>query len=229
MKKAIIIIGISLSCISGYGQSAQYVLLKIEAETNIRLLPKYGDVKKSEYLAKIDSDFIKEVLKTYVTGRKGSEHYVGVGFDYLAKGDPKTAMYRFNQAWLLDPSNENVFWGFGGMYFNFQDYENALKQYDEGLRLNPNSSNILTDKATVFMTRYNENRDEGYLNRAIEIFRRSYDIDPKNQNTLFKMSVCYYLKSDCGNAVKYYKECMLLGGRPVSREFAREISKGCKL
>src|ERR1019366_9032346 len=89
--------------------------------------------------------------------RKASEILIRLGFNYLYKGDLKTSMFRFNQAWLLDPENENVYWGFGAIYFTFNDFQNALKQYDEGLKLNPNSSNIITDKATVYKSKFETN------------------------------------------------------------------------
>lgn len=134
------------------------------------------------------------------TNLKASELLVKRGFDYLYKKDFKTAMFRFNQAWLLDPKNENAFWGFGAIYFSLGDFESGMIQFEEGLKLNRNSSNILTDKATVYMTKYMSSKNEKDFNLALNLFKKSYSIDPKNQNTLFKISACYFVKKDCGNA-----------------------------
>ncbi|MDB5014790.1 MAG: hypothetical protein JWQ25_2992, partial [Daejeonella sp.] len=90
------------------------------------------------------------------------------------------------------------------------------------------SSNLLTDKATVYMTRYmNGNNDKDY-NLALTLFKKSYAIDPKNQNTLFKISACYFIKKDCDNAWKYYNECKKLGGQPITKEYTDALTQGCK-
>lgn len=137
-------------------------------------------------------------------------------------------MYCFNQAWLLDPKNENVFWGFGAVYFSFRDVNKALKQYDEGLRINPKSSNILTDKATIFMDRYMNTHKELDMATPLKLFQQSLAIDARNQNTLFKLSVCHFLKQNCGNAWKYYDACKKLGGQPITEEYTAALKKQCR-
>ncbi len=129
-----------------FGQQTSYTSWKEEAKSNIRLLPRYGNVPKTKEQRQADEEQIKSYLEKEGTHRKASELLIRLGYDYLYNGDIKTAMYRFNQAWLLDPKNDNVYWGFGAVYFMFQDYEAAMKQYDEGLKLNPKNSNILTEE-----------------------------------------------------------------------------------
>jgi tetratricopeptide (TPR) repeat protein len=227
MKYIIVIIFILISFLS-FGQQMTYVEWKIEAQKNIRLQPKYGNVQKTDGQKKADKDLIADYLAQAGTHYKASELLIKLGFDYLYKGDLKTAMYRFNQAWLLDPTNENVFWGFGAVYFTFQDFKTALKQYNDGLTLNPKSSNILTDKASVYMANYNIDQNAKDLDNAINLFKSSLDIDNKNQNTLFKISSCYYFKKDCKNALLYYNKCMKLGGKPVTQEYTDAIRQLCK-
>jgi len=175
-----------------FGQQINYSTWKEEAKTEIRLLPKYGNVTKTKEQKEADQELIKSYLAQEGTYRKASELLVKRGFDYIYKNDLKTAMFRFNQAWLLDKKNENVFWGYGAIYFSFGDFESAMKQYEEGLKLNTNSSNILTDIATVYMTRYMNSNNEKDCDLALSNFKKSYSIDPQNQNTLIKMSVCYF-------------------------------------
>jgi Tfp pilus assembly protein PilF len=174
------------------GQNMSYSEWKKEAKEDIRLFPKYGEVPKTKEQKLADQELIDDYVKQEGSRMKAFELLVRLGFNYLYKGDLKTAMYRFNQAWILEPENANCFWGFGAIYFTFGDYENALKQYDEGLKVDANSSGILTDKATIFMTKYMNNHIENDYNEALTLFRKSYSISPKNQNTLFKLSVCYF-------------------------------------
>ncbi|WP_288883842.1 tetratricopeptide repeat protein [Pedobacter panaciterrae] len=210
------------------GKAISYEDWKKEAKTNIRLIPKFGNAVKSESQKKADQQLIDNYLKQQGSHHKASELIIKLGFDYLYKGDTKTAMYRFNQAWLLEPKNENVFWGFSAVYFTLGDHEKAMEQLNEGLSLNPNSSNLLTDKATIYYAKFPVSNDQKDLSAAIDLLNQSYKIDAKNQNTLFKLSVVYFMKQDCQNALRYYNECKTLGGRPITKEYTEAIQKQCR-
>ena len=204
-------------------QKMSYDEWRKEANDNIRLHPKYNNAEKSKGQLKADQQLIKESLETHSTLEKASEYYVSRGFDYLYAGDLKLAMYRFNQAWLLNPKNENAFWGFGGVYFTYGDFEKALTQYEEGLKINPKSSNLLTDKASVYLGKYDSSQDLSDINQAIELFKTSLAVDSKNQNTLYKISICYFIKEDCKNALIYYDDCQNL----AENQFLKNIQTNC--
>jgi Tfp pilus assembly protein PilF len=208
-------------------QQMSYNEWKEQAKTEIRLLPEYGHVTKTKGQIAADNELIRAELQQEGTHRKASDQLISVGFDYLYRGDLKTAMYRFNQAWLLDPKNENDYWGFASIYFSFNDYEEALNQLEKGLAINPNSANILTDKATIYTAFYHTKHNPEYLDKAISIFNRSYKIDPLNQNTLFKLSVAYFYKKDCLNAWKFHDECKKLGGKPITQDYTNALMKMC--
>lgn len=212
---------------SSFAQQISYEQWKEESKTEIRLVPEYGRVTKTQGQTAADQQLIKEELKQEGTHRKASEHLIRLGFSYMYKGDIKTAMYRFNQAWLLDPQNANVYWGYGAIYFAFEDTDEALKQYNKGLIIDPNSSNILTDEATIYMSLFANKAERDYLDKAIALFSKSYDIDPSNQNTSFKLSAAYYYKEDCVNAQKFYNACMKLGGQPITQEYTDALKKMC--
>ena len=208
-------------------QQLTYQQFQDDAKTQINLQPEYGNVKKTNGELQEDKEFIGFSLKNDTTPRKASEHLVRLGFTHLYQGDIETAMRRFNQAWLLDPTNENAYWGYGAIYFTFNDSKSALEQYEKGLKINPKSSNILTDKATVYMILFENGKDIVNLDKAILIFGQSYNIDPLNQNTLFKLSVCYYFKSDCKNALRYYNECKNLGGKNMGDDYVKALMEKC--
>ena len=225
--KYLIVVFLTLLSLSSVAQQLNYEEWQKESKNEIRLIPEYGNAPKSKEQQQADQEFIATALKEDGSYRKASDHLVNLGFSYLYKGDIKTAMYRFNQAWLLDHKNENAFWGFASIYFTFNDYNEALKQEEKGLLINPNSSNILTDKATIYTGLYMTKHNIDYLNKAIEIFNKSYRIDQVNQNTLFKLSVAYFYKSDCSNAWKFYDECMKLGGKPIPQGYTEALKKQC--
>jgi tetratricopeptide (TPR) repeat protein len=225
--KYILTILILLLSASGFAQQMSYDDWKKEAQLEINLQPEYGNVRKSQGQLDEDKAFVDLVLKQDTTHRKGSDHLVQLGFTYLSRGDMVTAMKRFNQAWLLDPKNENAYWGYGAVYGSFNDYDMAIIQYDKGLAINPASSVILTDKATLYSIQFQHDQDKGKLNTAIDLLKKSYAIDAKNVNTTYKMSICYFLAKDCTNAWKFYNECQKLGGQPIAENYTNALKNGC--
>lgn len=203
-----------------------------ESITNKRLIPKYGYQEKSENEKNADIDFIKTALAKDTSNRDASNRLIQLGFAYVYK-DLKTAMYRFNQAYLLDSTNTDIYWGFGGVYMTLGDFENAKKQYLIGLSIDSNNTHLLTDYGTYFMIQYFElektskNDALTNLDSAISNLMKSYSINPLDENTTYKLSVCFWYKNDCKKALKYHDECKLLGGKPINANYTKDLLEKC--
>lgn len=139
------IILFSISCSS----TTPYEQWKAHAKNNIRLLPKYSGVVKSKEYIEADQRFMKEVTEQFGTKERASYVYSRWGLDYARKGDLKTAMYRLNQAWLLDPKNPEIYHGFGNILAQLGAFKEALSQYDEGLNLAPENEEMKTERAAI--------------------------------------------------------------------------------
>ena len=233
MKSILTLLITTLLTLTAFGQSMTSAQWEEEEKNNIRLLPKYGLVEKTEAQKKSDQEFIETVLKRDSSNKKASDNLISLGFHYLYR-DLKTAMYRFNQAYLLDSTNTDIYWGFGAVYMMLGEYKKAEKQYLEGLALDPDNTHLLTDYGTYFMTQFNElrpiNPKEALTNleTAISYLIKSYNLDPANPNTTFKLSVCYWFKNDCENAWKYYTICEQYGGQPITKDYTDDLIKKCK-
>lgn len=215
-----------------------------ESKTNKRLLPRYGHLPKTQKEIKSDSDYIKQMmaLPQFKTRREASNHLIGLGFQYYYRSDFKTAMYRFNQAYLLDSTNTDIFWGYGAIYMAFGQYELAKIQYLNGLSIDSINTHLLTDLATYFMEQYYlmaqmpkndmvkdpKLEAKRFMDSALLYLTKSYLLDTKDVNTTYKLSICYWNIEDCNNAWKYYDLTVALGGRPITEEYTRDLKKRCK-
>ena len=151
-------------------------------------------------------------------------------------------MYRFNQAYLLDSNNTDIYWGYGAVYMSLDRYATAQEQYLEGLQLDATNTHLLTDYGTYFMGQYfamietptseaivnSKQQADSYLDSALNYMNKSFQLDPKDQNTAYKLSTTYYYKGDCSNAWKYFDDCKKLGGRPITEEYTKDLKKKCK-
>ncbi len=235
MKMTITIILI-LFTITTFGQQISTKDWEEQSKTDVRLLPKYGNVQKTEEQKQSDEDLINNTMKQeQFKGDRtaASNHLIKIGFNYLYRGDIKTAMYRFNQAYLLDTLNAEIYWGYGAIYMMLGNYEKVKQQYEQGLSISPKNSHLLTDYGTYYMAQYYgiQPKDEKIaainLESAIKYITESYAIDSKDQNTIYKLSICYWLKGECDKAWKYYDECKSLGGQPITEDYTQDLKKKC--
>ncbi|MBX2984008.1 MAG: tetratricopeptide repeat protein [Flavobacteriales bacterium] len=223
---------ITVLAVPAFGQQMTLEQWDAEAKENIRLLPKYGHTEKTGSQKQSDEEFITSALEKDSTHRKASDHMISLGFQYLYR-DVKTAMYRFNQAYLLDSTNTDIYWGYGAVYMALGDYERAQEQYTEGLFLDPENAHLLTDYGTYFLAQYyglqpiDQQLASANLDSAIAYMSRSYQLEPSYQSTSFKLSICYWNRSDCESAWKYYDICKAFGGQPITEDYTDDLEGTC--
>ena len=90
-----------------------FILMSIstKAEVESKYLPMFGGEDRTRNSD--DMQFIYEATLTFNNRRDASEGYVERGFDLYSENKFDKSIARFNQAWLLNPNNPNVYLGFG--------------------------------------------------------------------------------------------------------------------
>jgi len=75
------------------------------------LCPMYGGIEKTDEMIAADEAFIAKTEEMGLSHREGAEISIALGWKYFLRGDPNTGMSRFNQAWILDPENGDIYHG----------------------------------------------------------------------------------------------------------------------
>lgn len=208
-----------------------------EAGTNIRLLPAYGYVSKTPEMIRADDEFIRRTMerqKFEGSRRKASEEMVSIGFRYLNENNVKVAMYRFNQAFLLDSTNSNLYRGFGAVYVYLQLYEKALAQYEKGIQQQADNPLLWRDYGRCFLQQaitsgHVRVNDLQYINRAIEYLQKSASLNAKDAETWAQLAMSYILKQDCNKAkemITAYKQHSTIA---LPEPIVRELNRNCPL
>lgn len=216
-----------------YAQQPSFKSWQMEAKKNIRMLPEYGTTEKTKEQIDADTIFVSSIVDNGKSKSEGAQEMIRIGFDYLYKGDLKTAMYRFNQAYLLNPKNSGIHWGYGTVFSAMGAYNEARSEYEKGLKLEPESAPILTEYATTYLGEYYTDVRSNYkhaqknLKLAEEKLLTSYAIDPNYINTAYKLSIVYLNSQDCRNAKKYLQATRALGGQPITKQYLSDFNKQC--
>jgi Flp pilus assembly protein TadD len=232
MRYLILLLSISFS-LGAYAQQPTLKTWKAEAKKDIRLLPEFGGLEKTKDEIAADTRFINSIAEGGESKSAAAHEMIRIGFNYLYKGDLKTAMHRFNQAYLLNPKNSGIYAGYGAVYSALGAYEEARIEYNKGLKIEPESAPILTDYATTYLGEYYANVRSNYkraqksLKMAKKKLLASYAADPEYINTAYKLSIVYLNSQDCSNAKKYLRATRELGGQPITKDYLTDFNQRC--
>lgn len=200
------------------------------------LQPEYGNIQKTEKQKESDEIFVKELLAEYNGDKKlASEKMVELGFQYLyEKRDLETAMRRFNQAFLVNPKNADLYYGFGTVYFNLGAMDEARKQYDKGLKIDPKHFEILTDYGTTYLGEYYNDPNPGNeqsqsrLDLGLKKLKESFQVNPNYASTTYKLSILYLLQNDCVNSEKFLDLTKVNNSGLISKSYLNEFNFKCR-
>ena len=102
--------------------------------------------------------------------------------------------------------------------FNARDYDRAIANYNEAVRLDPKSANAFRGRGKAY-------RDKGDHSRAIADFNEAIRLDPKSALAFMDRGDSYTNKGDNDRAIADYNEAI----RTRSQEFARSQRPGRRL
>lgn len=173
----------------------------VKQETRIDEVPMYGGMGRARTPEQkaADEKFILGVTQHYGSRQKAGRVWVEQGFRFQKQDNLAMAMRRFNQAWLLDPVNAEVYAGFATVLHDQGKNCEAMKMSDKALTLNPPTfQGIYTDSASVAIlcavndkTLSPEAVNE-LLNRSEALFKKAEEIEPDKRYLYSSWATAYY-------------------------------------
>lgn len=193
--------------------------------TRIDEVPMYGGMDRSTVpeLKAADEKLISETSSHYGNREKAAEAFVEQGFRFYSQDNLGMAMRRFNQAWLLDPGNPQVHWGFGSI-LNDQDkmceamshFEMALStgRYFSGLY--PDAGRVITLCGVQDKGLSTDNRQKLY-DRADVLYGEAAQQDNNKGYVYSSWASAYYWREDYGRSWVMVKKAREAGGQIPSQ------------
>ena len=135
-----------------------------------------GDFKKAKEL------ITEEIEK----GCSNSDIYRIYGQILSEEGDQEEGINQLIEALKWNPNNTNALLMMGNIYASFKkDIDTAEIFYRKVIELEPNNYIALNNIAGLIAK-------EGDLNKTLEYFQKSYQLNPKYPNTLYGMALTYF-------------------------------------
>lgn len=152
-----------------------------------------------------------------------SKHAAKRGWKAFYEGDLDTAMKRFNQAWMFDRENPEVYWGFGLVMGQRASQGEPKKNLEESIRflkmaVNRDKQNgrLLGDLAFSYTLLGHYQKSDGQggnenFEKARELFPAAFKLDSEYPSTVANWSVFYFYTQDYKAAKKKAEEATKMG------------------
>lgn len=198
---------------------------KQDCPEKTNLLPMYGRLKKCDEQLKIDKEFLADCDKIFKDRNEATRHHIDKGWEYFYKNDLDTAMMRFNQAWLLDSTNADIYWGFGNILGKQNKFKESIPYFDKSLKLNPENSKVWLCAATSYGQLFFQSKNIALLNKAINNLKISVSLDSTNIEAYAQLTACYSFFVQKDSARKYLNITDKLGAKAINPELRRLLEE----
>ncbi|MBK9148686.1 MAG: hypothetical protein IPM12_12830 [Flavobacteriales bacterium] len=203
------------------------------AMADMRMAPRYGDREKSAAQRSTDAEFVRSVLAVDPVPRSASDRLIQHGSSLLAGGDMVQSMMRFNQAWLVDSTNADSYWGFGNYFLALDRPAVALQWFKRGAELDPTHVRSLLGLAVAalaeqYATRAgNPAHADELVSAALTVLLRAEELAPNDPAIVYRLAVCHMIRGECEQARKQHQRCLGLPGYTVDPGFEEQLRAKC--
>lgn len=202
------------------------ISLRAEGQIPIDQVPMYGGMDRSAIpeLKAGDEKLIADTTSQFGTRQKASAAFVNNGFAYYHRDDLANAMRRFNQAWLLDPSNPEVFAGFGSVLHDQGKNCEAMQMMEKALALNPPTFQGMYPDAARMITLCAVS-DKGLtaeakiklFERSESLYKKAEEIEPNKAYLYGSWATAYYWRGQYPEAWAMVAKERAAGGKPPEK------------
>ena len=189
----------------------------------------YGEADKTEAQIKCDEKFIIEQVELHDTPQKACDEVLKIAWHFYYDGDHKTAIKRFNQAWLLNKENPGVYWGFGAVLNQQGEFEQATKMGERALELAPINPDIMADLAFSYGNKARhtspfkgKERNASFI-KSYELFEKSVTLAPDRSMTYYQWAIVLYYDKEYEESWKMV-DVAKEHGHEIHAEFLKRLS-----
>ncbi len=176
-----------------------------------------------------DEEQAAEAVKAFGSPAAAAQARVEQGYRLFREGQPGLAMRQFNQAWLLNPDNAEVYAGFAAVLENQRKVCQAMSMMDRAISLNPPAfRGIYADAGRIAARCAAEDKTlppEARIaatTRSDEWYRKGEAVEPDKGYLYASWATAYYWRGQYAEAWAMVHKSRAAGGSPDA-QFVRML------
>jgi Tfp pilus assembly protein PilF len=195
-------------------------------------LPMYGGLDRNSdpSLRAADEKLIADTTRHYGSREKAGAAFVGNGFAFYGRDDVANAMRRFNQAWLLDPNNPEVYFGFAVVLHDKGKNCEAATQFERAASFGRYVQGMAPDAARVMVLcaiadkSLSEEARSALFARSDALYAEALNNEPNKGYVHASMASALYWRGKYAEAWAAVKFARANGGR-LPEQFLRLLQE----
>ena len=189
-------------------------------------IPMYGqpEIERPENLKKADEEFIKKASSGFGSREEASKAWWAQGERFMNEGNLDYAMRRYNQSWLLDPTNYQPYWGFARVALEEDKLDDSIKYLEKAELLVDDPYQkvaLLSDLGTVYT--YKGLTDPSYFQKANLKFTESTTLDPSYPDSWKRWAYSLAEQGNYSEAWEKVKKAEGLNAQPFPSSFISNL------
>jgi len=219
----------SLLCLAGVALAASALAAPAAAPEPDNSIPFFGGVNKTPAQQEHDRQTVAEAVRRAGSKENAIAVVMQSGWTKLKSGDAETAIKYFNLAWLIEPKNPDVLWGFGAALNQQRKFEPALKLFELARRQKPNEAGLLADYAFAWISKgaIGDNdvaQREASFAKALQLLDESQKLNPRNPMVYGNRAMLRYFQARYLEAWREVAKAEALTPGSVDPRFLRDLS-----
>ena len=138
----------------------------------------------------------------YSQNREAAKRYFDEGAEYAKKGQAKEAISAFQKAIEKDPEDSGVYLNMGIVYSALGQKEEAVAALEKAEMFAPAGSLEGTPKDKFFLIIGHFYRQLGDNNNAINILKKSLELNPRSEGSYYQLSDIYFHSGMYNDAIQ---------------------------
>ena len=189
---------------------------------DLNQLPEYGRQTKCQKEIEKDNKFILKCDSSFKDRKIAAKYYIKRAWNYFDEGKLDTAMFRFNQAWMLDSANADIYWGFGTLLGTRKQFKESIPFFKKSIKMNSLNPRVFESISKSYGQLFVRDTNMTHLDLAIDYLKTAISMDADNPRLYGKLTglYVYFLQTD--SARKYLNITDKLDSTAVNSE-VREI------
>ncbi|GGG30403.1 hypothetical protein GCM10011323_37360 [Pontibacter amylolyticus] len=141
--------------------------------------------------------------KRFKTRKAASAYYVLQAKRTFNEQKLDSASQFFGRAWLMDSTNNEVYWGYGLVYGQQKAYDKALFALYHALEKEQHNPRLITDLATSHLGRFYAESNPEDLVQSRKLLESAVRYSPDAADAYYKLAISYYYLQEYGKAWSY--------------------------
>ncbi|MDO6391360.1 hypothetical protein Q4E40_14565 [Pontibacter sp. BT731] len=141
--------------------------------------------------------------KRFKSRKAASAYYVLQAKRTFNEQKPDSASLLFGRAWLMDSTNNEVYWGYGLVYGQQKSFDKALFVLYHALEKDQHNPRLLTDLATSHLGRFYAESNPEDLKQSRKLLESAVRYSPDAADAHYKLAISHYYLQEYGKAWGY--------------------------